>query len=35
MIVAESWMIMVMGVMFVYGAIMAVGLHKKKKDSKK
>jgi len=35
MFVAESWMVMVMGIMLVYGAIMVVGLHKKKKDSQK
>ncbi len=34
MIVAESWMLMVMGVMTVYGVIMAVGLHKKKDSNK-
>ena len=31
MIVAESWMAMVMGVMVVYGVILMVGLQKKKK----
>lgn len=31
MIVAESWMAMIMGVMVAYGVIMMVGLNKKKK----
>lgn len=30
MIVAESWMAMVMGVMAIYGVIMIIGLQKKK-----
>ncbi len=32
MFVAEAWMAMIMGVMLVYGVIMLVGLHKKKKE---
>ncbi len=35
MIVAESWMLMVMGIMVAYGVIMLVGLNKKKKDNRK
>lgn len=31
MIVAESWMAMIMGVMVAYGVIMMIGLNKKKK----